>query len=71
MLYPEIEQFVKRFHNFQVFRNEIQGDECDVCKDSMTDDKDDIMKCDGCNVAVHMSCYGWKRIPKEEEGETD
>ena len=31
---------------------------CDVCMDDDDNEGDEIVICDGCNMAVHQSCYG-------------
>jgi hypothetical protein len=33
---------------------------CDICQSDMKDEEtgDDLVICDKCQVAVHMSCYG-------------
>lgn len=31
---------------------------CMVCFDGSTDEKNLIVYCDGCNMSVHMDCYG-------------
>jgi len=37
---------------------------CEVCKDGEALIDDMIVACDGCNVAVHQSCYGIPEIPE-------
>ncbi len=31
---------------------------CTVCKDGSSDDNNQIIFCDGCDMAVHQACYG-------------
>jgi flagellar biosynthesis GTPase FlhF len=37
---------------------------CGVCGDRDFDEGNQIVFCDGCNVAVHQECYGVERIPE-------
>eukprot|EP00127_Corallochytrium_limacisporum_P001116 Clim_evm4s40 gene=Clim_evmTU4s40 len=39
-------------------------DKCAICLDAYWSDRNKIIYCDGCNVAVHQCCYGVKLIPK-------
>ena len=41
---------------------------CCVCGSEEDDDNDRIVFCDGCNIAVHQSCYG---IPVVPEGDLE
>lgn len=36
---------------------------CDVCGNDESLEDDPIVACDGCDVAVHQSCYGITRLP--------
>ena len=40
---------------------------CDVCIDDFYDEEkeDDLIICEGCNVAVHSSCYGNDLVGKK------
>jgi SWI/SNF-related matrix-associated actin-dependent regulator of chromatin subfamily A member 5 len=45
----------------------VDADACHVCGAGASDrwgDDDEIVFCDGCDVQVHLSCYGLKRVPK-------
>ena len=45
----------------------VDADACHVCGEGASDrwgEDDEIVFCDGCDVQVHLSCYGLKRVPK-------
>ena len=37
---------------------------CCVCLNGDSEDANQIVFCDGCNMAVHQSCYGVETIPE-------
>lgn len=39
---------------------------CDVCGLSECENDDGMVFCDGCNMCVHLSCYGLEEAPQEE-----
>ena len=39
-------------------------DKCGVCLELEGDDDDPIILCDGCNVGVHLGCYGLQQVPE-------
>lgn len=39
-------------------QDDIKGTSCDICLGYDDNEGDEIVMCDGCNVAVHQSCYG-------------
>lgn len=36
---------------------------CDVCREFESEDSNEMVFCDGCNVCVHQACYGIGSIP--------
>ena len=49
--------------------NDLNNAVCDICQSGVDEEKDKILFCDGCNVAVHQSCYGrgvYPHEPKED-----
>ncbi|CAD6188399.1 unnamed protein product [Caenorhabditis auriculariae] len=39
---------------------------CDICRYRDSEPDDEMVFCDGCNVCVHMSCYGLEDLPQDE-----
>jgi len=39
-------------------------DKCHVCWEGAAYDDNQILYCEGCDVAVHQDCYGVKQVPK-------
>lgn len=46
-------------------RHAVQYDDtpCAVCREKESDDVNQIVICDGCEMAVHQNCYGVRAIP--------
>ncbi|CAM9735349.1 unnamed protein product, partial [Phaeothamnion confervicola] len=45
----------------------LDEENCAVCDDGTCSAEDAIVACDGCDVAVHQSCYGVRSIPPGDE----
>ncbi|KAK5982067.1 PHD-finger [Trichostrongylus colubriformis] len=39
---------------------------CDICLAVDSEPDDEMVFCDGCNLCVHMSCYGLQELPPDE-----
>ncbi|CAI4231488.1 unnamed protein product [Auanema sp. JU1783] len=39
---------------------------CDICRGAESEPDDSMVFCDGCNMCVHMSCYGLNVLPEDE-----
>ncbi|KAK6027896.1 PHD-finger, partial [Ostertagia ostertagi] len=39
---------------------------CDICLAIDSEPDDEMVFCDGCNLCVHMSCYGLQELPPDE-----
>lgn len=37
---------------------------CDVCRSPDTEDNNEMVFCDGCDICVHQACYGIQTIPE-------
>jgi hypothetical protein len=45
----------------------LELDSCHVCGEEAPDHwkpDDEIVFCDGCDIQVHLSCYGLSKVPK-------
>ncbi|EGG14670.1 PHD zinc finger-containing protein [Cavenderia fasciculata] len=49
---------------FPHFSSSEAEDVCSVCFDGASDDTNQIVYCDGCDIAVHQECYGIRLIPE-------
>lgn len=49
---------------FPHFSSVEADDVCGVCFDGTSDDTNQIVYCDGCDIAVHQDCYGILLIPE-------
>uniref|UniRef100_A0A7S0NHQ2 PHD-type domain-containing protein n=1 Tax=Micromonas pusilla TaxID=38833 RepID=A0A7S0NHQ2_MICPS len=53
----------------KMWRKSAELDACAVCGEpdpDHWDPKDEIIFCDGCNLQVHLSCYGMRKVPEGE-----
>lgn len=54
-------------HTSAIWTKALKKDVCHVCGEGESDywhDDDEIVFCDGCDVQVHMSCYGVMALPE-------
>eukprot|EP01113_Clastostelium_recurvatum_P045685 TRINITY_DN7884_c0_g1_i2.p1 TRINITY_DN7884_c0_g1~~TRINITY_DN7884_c0_g1_i2.p1 ORF type:complete len:374 (-),score=66.25 TRINITY_DN7884_c0_g1_i2:34-1155(-) len=62
--YLETETFFKRGEVFNIVHQEALYDTiCSVCNEGDFDQENELVMCDGCNVAVHQYCYGITSVP--------
>ncbi|KAH9387374.1 bromodomain and PHD finger-containing protein 1 [Nematocida major] len=56
--------FLQRIAMTKISDSDELSDECNICGEKETEDDDFLVFCDGCNIAVHQSCYGVPNIPE-------
>jgi PHD-finger/Phorbol esters/diacylglycerol binding domain (C1 domain) len=39
---------------------------CDVCRSPDSEEANEMVFCDNCNICVHQACYGITTIPSGE-----
>ena len=39
---------------------------CDVCRSPDSEEANEMVFCDNCNICVHQACYGITNIPSGE-----
>ncbi|CAJ0931316.1 unnamed protein product, partial [Mesorhabditis belari] len=53
--------------NDQVSQNSVDEDAaCDICRTKECEQDDEMIFCDGCNMCVHLSCYGLQDVPADD-----
>jgi hypothetical protein len=61
---PQEPQESATANTVQKIHGDVTDDDfCAVCGDVYSYDNNDIIFCEGCNVAVHQACYGIHKIP--------
>lgn len=56
-------------HIAELWKKALEKDVCHVCGEGVPDwwhPADEIVFCDGCDIQVHMSCYGLNKLPEGE-----
>lgn len=56
--------YLQRIALTKIPENEELSEECNICGDKETENDNFLVFCDGCNIAVHQSCYGIPNIPE-------
>ena len=46
--------------------NEVVEDVCDICCSELSEEGNELLLCDGCNVGVHRGCLGLVDVPEGE-----
>lgn len=57
------QRFSLKADDVEMFQD-LQDDACSVCGDATAEEDNDIVFCDGCDIAVHQLCYGIEEIPE-------
>lgn len=60
--YENLKQSIDKLQSYS-----IEYDEdivCDVCHSPDSEENNEMVFCDGCNMCVHQACYGIEKIPK-------
>ncbi|KAI5192373.1 bromodomain and PHD finger-containing protein 1 [Nematocida minor] len=55
--------YLQRIAITKITENEELSEECNICGEKETENDNFLVFCDGCNIAVHQSCYGVPNIP--------
>ena len=53
---------IDKFQSYSIEYDE--GIVCDVCHSPDSEDTNEMVFCDGCNMCVHQACYGIEKIPR-------
>lgn len=56
--------FLQRIAMTKISETDELSDECNICGEKETENDNFLVFCDGCNIAVHQSCYGVPNIPE-------
>ncbi|KAI5190737.1 bromodomain and PHD finger-containing protein 1 [Nematocida sp. AWRm77] len=56
--------FLQRIAATKIQEKESPPEECNVCGEQETSNENFLVLCDGCNIAVHQTCYGIPNIPE-------
>ncbi|KAI5127719.1 bromodomain and PHD finger-containing protein 1 [Nematocida parisii] len=56
--------FLQRIAITKISDGDDLSEECNICGGKETEDDNFLVFCDGCNIAVHQSCYGVPHIPE-------
>eukprot|EP01125_Pyxidicula_operculata_P016180 TRINITY_DN5539_c0_g1_i2.p1 TRINITY_DN5539_c0_g1~~TRINITY_DN5539_c0_g1_i2.p1 ORF type:complete len:277 (-),score=43.04 TRINITY_DN5539_c0_g1_i2:390-1220(-) len=57
-------EFAGNATNDEQDKDEVLDSDCFVCKEGLSEDTNQIVFCDGCDIAVHQCCYGIRSIPE-------
>eukprot|EP00820_Chromera_velia_P009881 Cvel_21481.t1-p1 / transcript=Cvel_21481.t1 / gene=Cvel_21481 / organism=Chromera_velia_CCMP2878 / gene_product=Protein Jade-3, putative / transcript_product=Protein Jade-3, putative / location=Cvel_scaffold2017:33276-34631(+) / protein_length=205 / sequence_SO=supercontig / SO=protein_coding / is_pseudo=false len=58
------DQEVKDYAEWLLYDMDDDGIRCDVCYTYDQPEDDAVVICEGCDVAVHQTCYGVKEVPE-------
>ena len=60
--YESLKAAIDKLQSYSIEYDE--GVVCDVCRSPDSEDSNEMVFCDGCNMCVHQACYGIEKIPQ-------
>ena len=60
--YESLKAAIDKLQSYSIEYDE--GVVCDVCRSPDSEDTNEMVFCDGCNMCVHQACYGIDKIPQ-------
>ena len=60
--FENLKHAIEKLESYSIEYDE--GIVCDVCHSPDSEESNEMVFCDGCNMCVHQACYGIERIPQ-------